>query len=1152
MNQNNQFENKLGLLKLKNIKDSIIRGELSKAPRDQIDRDSYRFSLLNSTSQLDSTHQIYRYFKGQLTYDGKQLINKNRDIRLYSGVDIDDNGDVFAAPFITEKYFEKLFEEIGDTLNSALGNKQYKQTNVKIIYSKPDYKYGINATDEEKKYNKNFQDNIRNAVKKAINTRNDRFSLFGEDLVRNYIKGEADSIYYQFINEPNANIDRVKGDLLWVLDFGALTLDSTFIRVTDQKTTSLKVNSIELGASHYYTKIREDLKNNGKIGSFKNRDEKDEFDWKLLDKIEKNIIENDDYKDFSYKKITVPLKEENFKKIFDKFYKELSDTLKKLKEEYDVEYENNPVTRILITGGFYENIWLKDQVKNTLKKWYSDSEILSSTLKNHNKNRKLGGLGLAQYLKNEFKNKFGRTEEEKANAKIQGIYYDTRVYAFLLIGEKIFKLKHKNNDAGNYRITINLINENNLIPDSTLDVTNEDLTNGVKVYIYANNKEVKLNQLSENFCTEIPIYSDLLNNIANPEFDFKITDCISIGNTIAFQLGFEVMDNHTEIKNLIKNNSLDIPPIQKVNTNNSEDESEGNIKDPNEIYLGIDFGMSKTTVGVYDPNGLIDAEYIEEPIYAEADKPNGKTKKGIKQGKPEDGEIKPPSKEAKVVTKKQSKKNPDDEEEPEWHSKGWKDLNGHKDFGETIKGEKGDTGDKGDDGTTGPKGDQGIQGDKGDTGAQGPKGDKGEKGEPGKNGDGGSSKSSTDGNRDEVKKYLYGEDGKRGIVCNKYLNSNTSEDLKGDELVDEIIERMKNIGYETDAETIKNLLLCIQTGSMTILTGPPGFGKTSLIKSFMHAIGQQNRLCNISVQRNWFDQSELFGFYNFANYRYQFANNDLLPLLIAANEAVKNKNDNLFFAPLLDEINLSTPEYYMSTIMTAISGSELGKVEYMDKLSGIKFKDILPNPLQLRPNTHFFGTANIDETVERFSPRFLDRANLIELNGNSGDYFRGAELKYDAVKNNKALIIPTLDGTNPKEGLGELKTIVKAFSQDVDKDKGKGKKFFISPRTILGIEKYVQLATENDWMNENDALDIQILQRILPKLRGFGDGMKLRLQTIMKKLSSLEETNQVTFDENGIMKNRSEDDELLYRNSFIKAEQIYQNGFDMEDFDFFG
>ena len=355
---------------------------------------------------------------------------------------------------------------------------------------------------------------------------------------------------------------------------------------------------------------------------------------------------------------------------------------------------------------------------------------------------------------------------------------------------------------------------------------------------------------------------------------------------------------------------------------------------------------------------------------------------------------------------------------------------------------------------------------------------------------------------------------------------------------------MDAIGYETDDKMIKNLLLCIQTGSMTILTGPPGFGKTSLIKSFMHAIGQQNRLCNISVQRNWFDQSELFGFYNFANNRYQFANNDLLPLLIAANKAVKDKNDNLFFAPLLDEINLSTPEYYMSTIMTAISGAE-GEVEYMDKLSGGMFEGILPNPLQLHTNTHFFGTANIDETVERFSPRFLDRANLIELNGNSGDYFRGAELKFDAVKDKDALKIPDPNESDPNE-LEELKTIVKAFTD------GEGKKFFISPRTILSIEKYVKLAENYAMEEKNDALDIQILQRILPKLRGFGDSMKLRLQTIMKKLSAKEEKKQVTFDTNGKIETKPEEDKLFYKNSFIKVEQIYQSGFDMEDFDFFG
>ena len=74
-------------------------------------------------------------------------------------------------------------------------------------------------------------------------------------------------------------------------------------------------------------------------------------------------------------------------------------------------------------------------------------------------------------------------------------------------------------------------------------------------------------------------------------------------------------------------------------------------------------------------------------------------------------------------------------------------------------------------------------------------------------------------------------------------------------------------------------------------------------------------------------------------------------------------------------------EYYFSDFLSALESDE--PIELM--ASGVEEEllalghDELPAQLKIPPNVSFLGTVNVDETTQSFSPKVLDRANVIEF-----------------------------------------------------------------------------------------------------------------------------------------------------------------------------
>lgn len=130
----------------------------------------------------------------------------------------------------------------------------------------------------------------------------------------------------------------------------------------------------------------------------------------------------------------------------------------------------------------------------------------------------------------------------------------------------------------------------------------------------------------------------------------------------------------------------------------------------------------------------------------------------------------------------------------------------------------------------------------------------------------------------------------------------------------------------------------------------------------------------VAVRSDWTDPRGLVGFFNPLTSSY--ARTAVVDLLLRAAE----DPDRPYFV-ILDEMNLARVEYYFSDFLSALES--LDPIELMspgaeEELLALGNDDI-PAQLEIPPNVSFLGTVNVDETTQAFSPKVLDRANVIEF-----------------------------------------------------------------------------------------------------------------------------------------------------------------------------
>ena len=290
-----------------------------------------------------------------------------------------------------------------------------------------------------------------------------------------------------------------------------------------------------------------------------------------------------------------------------------------------------------------------------------------------------------------------------------------------------------------------------------------------------------------------------------------------------------------------------------------------------------------------------------------------------------------------------------------------------------------------------------------------------------------------------------------------------------------------------------------------ILAGNSGTGKTRIARNLAawlerkDAMGRANHLL-APVGADWTDNTKLLGYFNpLANDGAgHYVKTEILRFLEDAGA-----NPHIPFFLILDEMNLSRVERYFSdflSIMETVSYGE-GSPDVFLELDGYP-----GGKLKFPRNLFITGTVNVDETTYMFSPKVLDRANVIEFKPESADVLGNfisdsAAQAIEPAETGMAESFLSLaqkirgssrlaEGVKIEEVEGILRAVYEAV-QDTD--------FAFAFRTTKEMRHYVNAAYAIEpTASIVSVLDQQVLQKILPKIHGSRSQLKAVLERLAK------------------------------------------------------
>ena len=357
----------------------------------------------------------------------------------------------------------------------------------------------------------------------------------------------------------------------------------------------------------------------------------------------------------------------------------------------------------------------------------------------------------------------------------------------------------------------------------------------------------------------------------------------------------------------------------------------------------------------------------------------------------------------------------------------------------------------------------------------------------------------------------------RNSLCEliKLAKENYPDEINKDERAKDIVESyiekflLDELPSVFDSSFSRRYITSLLAKPFVILAGNSGTGKTRISKQFAENLevddenGEKNWLI-VPVGADWTDNTKIMGFYNplTDNGIGKYEKTGIVKIIERADA-----NPDIPYFLILDEMNLSRVERYFSDFLSHMETPD--NPFELDGYGESNDKSEKSGKLPYLDNLFVIGTVNIDETTYMFSPKVLDRANVIEFKpekddvlgmfctGNHGDEVMHAK---PGVAKDFFRISKEIRNGSTKVDDEQMEDVRDLFSSVYDAmENGNGYEF--AYRTVKEIKQYISAARElsDQWDDDQlyRAADEQLLQKILPKVHGNGKEIGKMLDGIL-------------------------------------------------------
>lgn len=274
----------------------------------------------------------------------------------------------------------------------------------------------------------------------------------------------------------------------------------------------------------------------------------------------------------------------------------------------------------------------------------------------------------------------------------------------------------------------------------------------------------------------------------------------------------------------------------------------------------------------------------------------------------------------------------------------------------------------------------------------------------------------------------------------------------------EVHASVTSLGMKIGERTLRRYHLALKSRGFVILSGVSGTGKTWLTEAYAKAVGAEYLV--VPVAPNWNTNEDLLGYLNPMDgwYRDTPFSHFLRGAALEYEGAKAQSRNPKPYHLVLDEMNLARVEYYFAQFLSAME---------VRARNGTARIDLGADGVLLPPNLRFVGTINVDETTHGFADKVYDRAQLIELGASR-----------EALREH-------LGGVPYRDTLMEVWDAIHE----------------VAPFAFRVLDEIAVYVTEAEGLGVawQEALDEQLLQKVLPKLKG----ADLRIDSSLERLAGL-------------------------------------------------